>query len=811
MRKILIVIIAILYTGVPMSAQSGDFFTPKEVKKYRFSHLELQNEKDANEFIQNTSNYNFIEALKVNNSNLLKPILDKLSSCYNLTELNLTSYKGELYENLLDSCKGVEILYLRMDDDQLPQLKNLAKLKNLKVLYLFINGKTESVDFINLLPQLRELHIIGNFLPKDIDEIIEQLKPQNTLNVFGISVDRTTDISYKIRGLKYLYKLNLYDNLSLSVQQNASATDVVPNLNELIEEKLDLRYTMSPDLMGFITISYFSTQDQLSEFERDNFKKIYQAESTFILEDEEEVQMTQKGTFKEFNKNFVANFGNSPEFNYPYPQITPHSETFVINPNKDNILHSKTGFRLTIPQKSFQDADGQEITDNIYIKITQMTNPVEFYFSGLKFGDSRNNYSSNFTFNIQATGEKGPALLKENHQLNAFLPQSTDSAVAYFYDYESLTWQDMDFYNKVFASNFVSTDFFKIENSSNTSNVYLLDTASFESRFNHSDNYFLIDGDIDQQYVFKKQQFYTDLDRPWYKNYNELGKMLGQKIKHGKSYIKIEKVVPKIRNKNKQYFKILDKSESLFPELKYLKNINFNTELDPENKHEFREYYIKQAKYQDIRIDYQRGQDYCTFVLKTTDGYKLLKAYFTDSEIKKTRLKQIRKFEKAYAGYLKTKIKRGLEFNALNITRLQEYKAFNENNHQNLIKSKKYTEIKIHQLGSFSFLYPIQTSFNKYIIVQYTDMNGLPIDVKNLFLIDKRYNCIFNIQLESLNFDQANTEYIFATDYAGNLYYANKSDIDTIRVGNNSLTYLKLKKVNPSITDINSILKLIKY
>lgn len=810
MRKILIVVIAILYTGVPMSAQSGDFFTPKEVKKYRFSHLELQNEKDATEFINNTFNYNFIEALKVSNSNRIKTILDKLSSCYNLTELNLTDYRGELYENLFDSCKGIEVLHLRMDDDQLPQLKNLNKIKSLKVLYLYINGKTEQIDFIHLLPQLREFHVIGDFLPKDIDEIIEQLKNQNSLNILGISVDRTTDISYKIRGLKYLSKLNLYDNLSLASQQNASNNTEVPNLNELIEEKLDLRYTMSPDLMGFISISYFSSYDQLSDFERDNFKKIYQAESTFFIEDEDVDAMALKGTFREFNKNFKPNFGNSPEFKLPYPQITPHSETFVIDPSNDNILHSKSGFRLTIPQNCFQDATGQNITDKVYIKITQMTHPVELYFSGLKFGDNKNNFSNNFTFNVQATGEKGPALLKENYQLNAFIPQNTDSAVAYFFDYESMTWQDMNLYNKVFASNFVSTDFYKIEHSKNTSNVYLLDTSSFENRFNNSENYFLIDNDVQQQYIFKKQYFYTDLDRPWLRSYNDKGKMLGQRIKRGKSFVKIEKVIPKVRIKNKQYFKILDKTNVLFPELKYLKNINFNTDIDPENKHQFREYYIKNAKYQDVRIEYKRGEDFCTIVLKTNDGYKLLKAYFTDSDVKKTRLRQIRKFEKAYAAYFKVKSKRGLEFNALNKNRLQEYQLHNELEHEDFIKSKKYSEIKIHQLGSFSFLYPVQANFNKYVIVQYTDFNGLPIDVKNLYLIDKRYNCIFKLQLESLNYDQSNTEYIFATDYAGNLYYANKSDIDTIRVGNNSLTYLKLKRVNANITDINTILQLIK-
>ena len=67
-----------------INAQSSDFFSVKDVEKYRFDHLELNNENDVSYFLKNASKFNFIEALKINQTSQLPQIIEKLDDFYDL-------------------------------------------------------------------------------------------------------------------------------------------------------------------------------------------------------------------------------------------------------------------------------------------------------------------------------------------------------------------------------------------------------------------------------------------------------------------------------------------------------------------------------------------------------------------------------------------------------------------------------------------------------------------------------------------------------------------------------------------------------
>ena len=311
--------------------------------------------------------------------------------------------------------------------------------------------------------------------------------------------------------------------------------------------------------------------------------------------------------------------------------------------------------------------------------------------------------------------------------------------------------------------------------------------------------------------LFKKKAFYSDLDRTWTRTYNQSGKLSGIRVKKGKSYVKIQKVIPKERNKTRQYFKLLDKTEQkIFAELSAFTSINFNVPVNQDNKKEFNDNFIKNIKYHDVRLNYSKGKDYCEIVLKTTDGYRKLKAFIIDTDNKKLIKKQLKKFNKCYDKYLKILGKKRAEFNTLNQIRFDEFKQYTNDKIQLLEKNKMYPEIKIHQLGTFGLFYNQTPVFNTALIAQYTDQKGLPIDIKNIYMIDNRYNTVFKIQVGNLNFEPNNCDYIIATDYSGNLYYANKNDILASAISNNSLIYIKLEKVPSNVSDINTFNNLLK-
>ncbi len=801
MIKKLSVVLLLICKSILSFAQSNDYFNLKDVKTYRFDHLELSTPKAIDQFIQSPNDYNFIEALKINQTNKLSEIFTQTGVGEIIKELNLIDYHGEFNANTFDSCSGIEILHISINEEKLDALKYISKIKNLETLYIYILGKSENLSALKSLPNLKELHIIGDFLPKDLVQIPGFIQNQTTMQTLGLSIDRITDLPANIIRFKTLSRLNLYDNLSVFTNKG---------IEDLSEEKLSILFNINSDNINAISISYFSNNGKLIDFEIEYLQNLYKGEIVPQQFGENENDKQETGNIP-FAKEFVPDFGSSLEFNKPYPKISPNTEYFTINPSTNSLIYSNSGLKLSVAANSFVNEKGEDITVPIYLKLIQINSPSDILFAGLNFKNGDRQFCNQFLFNIQATCDKSAAKLKEGFQIKANLPVNSDSALTYFFDYESNTWQDLNFYNQVFASNFTPIDFYKIENGNQCNSYYQFDTSSFKQRFFGKHNIFLSDKENNSQLVFKSQTFYTDLDRTWSKDFNSNGNLKGLKIKKGKSYIKIQKVIPKVRNKERQYFKVLDKTEQeIFAELKAFKAINFNTVVNAENKKEFNETYIKNTKYFDVQIHYTKGKEYCEINIKTIDGFKRLQAFITDTDNKKLLKKQISKFAKAYKNYLHIRAKREMEFNALNKVRFSEFKAYSNERIKGLQKDNKISEIKIHQLGTFGYLLDKIPSFSTNIIAQYTDETGLPIDVKNLFLIDSRYNSVFKIQVGNISFDPNNVSCIVATDYSGNLFYANKSDISASNLSNNSLIYIKLKKVSPNLSNINLFNVLLK-
>ena len=780
-------------TGVLLFAQNNDYFNLKDVKTFRFDHLELKTEKEIDQFIRNPEAFNFIEALKINETPRLNEILNSSNICSYIKELDLSAYKGDLNPQTFDSCGGIEILHISINEEKLEQLKYLSSIKNLNTVYLYIVGKPEDLSGLKYLPILKELHVIGEFLPKDLIKLFDYLEAQTFLYTLGISIDRITDLPQNVMRFKTLSKLNLYDNLSVYSNNG---------IYELNEEKLSIIFNLYSDMINAIGISYFSSNGNLADFEIAYLQNLYKGELVPQQFEQAEETINDLEVIP-FKKDFIPDFSLSPEFHKPYPKISPAEEIFVINPNNSSVIYSNSGLKLTIAANSFVNDNNEDVKEPVYIKIIQLNTPTDLLFAGfdLKVGD--NQLCNQFLFNIQATSEKGSAKLREGYQIKVNMPVTADSAKTYFFDYESNTWQDLDFYNQVFATNFTAIDFYKIESNTLSTSYFQYDTSSFKERFWGKKNIVLNDANNPNQMLFRKKQFYTDLDRTWLKDYNANGSLKGFKIKNGKSYIKIQKVIPKVRNKQRLYFKLLDKTEQkIFAELSAFKNINFNSIINPENKKEFNETYLKNIKYYDILIHYGSGKEFCEITLKTAEGFKKIKAYITDSEDKKTIKKQMLKFAKAYKSYQRIRAKREFEFNTLNKLRFEEFKTYTNSKLQLLQKNNKSTELKIHQLGTFGLMYTKKPEFTTNIIAQYTDESGLPIDIKEIYMIDSRYNTFFKIEVGNIAFDPLNCTCIVAVDYSGNLYFANKSDVAMSNLSNNSLIYIKLKKVNPGITSI---------
>ncbi len=785
--------IILLCLATSLEAQTNDFFSLNDVKKYRFDQLELKNDKEIELFIKNQNQYNFIEAVKINETQLLDELLNVLSNFNDLKEINLLNYSGDFREKTFENCVSIETLHLKINEEKLSQLTFINKMNSLSSLYLYIVGRPDQLNVIRQIKPLKELHIITDLLPKDIQTLLTEVSYQPSLQTFGLSIDRITDLPANLKQLKTLSKLVLYDNLAIFANKG---------IEDLTEEKLKIVFSFNPDIQSAISIVYCSNNDQLVDFEQEHLKKIYNGELFGATTIENDLTEPELKNIIEFKKDFTPVFNPQKEFIIPYQSIQSESEVFVINPKENAVLYSKNGAKIVVPANAFVNPNKEDILSPVYIKISYIGQSIEQLFAGLKF-QTKPFLSNRYAINIEATSEKSEALLKENYQIKLHLPISKDSAQNYFYDDESNTWQNTDFYQQVFASSFVPIDFYKIEKEQKALNYYLLDSTSFDNRFYSSKHYFLMDKDQDVQLIYKTGKFFTDIDRTWTKDYNKDGKFLGVRIKKGKNLIKIQKVIPKVRNNERFYFKLLDKSNLLvFTELTTFKKINFNVKIDPTDKRAFDREFVKNIKYFDFRLVYQLGDDFCIIKLKTSDGFKEIKAFITDTDNEKQKRKQIIAFTKSYNKYNNLLQKRSKEFEINLLKRQDEYALFLKDKNTQLNKNNQLFELKVHQLGSFGLFYSKNLEFSTNLIAQYTDERGLPIDVKYLFLIDKRYNSVIPIQVGNLNFSPTETQYIIAIDYQGNLFYATSNDLNIANLTNNSLTYIKLKQLKDNINTV---------
>ena len=258
MIKKLSVVLLLICKSILSFAQSNDYFNLKDVKTYRFDHLELSTPKAIDQFIQSPNDYNFIEALKINQTNKLSEIFTQTGVGEIIKELNLIDYHGEFNANTFDSCSGIEILHISINEEKLDALKYISKIKNLETLYIYILGKSENLSALKSLPNLKELHIIGDFLPKDLVQIPGFIQNQTTMQTLGLSIDRITDLPANIIRFKTLSRLNLYDNLSVFTNKG---------IEDLSEEKLSILFNINSDNINAISISYFSKNGKLIDFE----------------------------------------------------------------------------------------------------------------------------------------------------------------------------------------------------------------------------------------------------------------------------------------------------------------------------------------------------------------------------------------------------------------------------------------------------------------------------------------------------------------------------------------------------------------
>ncbi|MBC7425983.1 MAG: hypothetical protein H7321_05560 [Bacteroidia bacterium] len=786
-------------------AQTKDYYSLKEVVRNRFVKLEINTQSEALQFAKNAEKLFYISSIRINGDVDVLTVLRAALKIDELTDIQFKRFNNFPSKALLDSLIYIESITIYSNEENTERIADLASLPTLNSLTIYLDEKVENYKFLKPFERkINNLSLIGDLLPRHLEEITNILSSFPFLNTLSLSVDRLTDLPSSLSSLKMLSTLNLYDNLSRAAGNG---------IEDLGVEYFEIIYDKEYDVSKGIRINYFSDNNSLSEFERDRLIAIWKGElfvtnakipETFSLNSD------SAGAIISFAQAPSIDFVSSPALSPPYERIKKQGEIFAIDPHKAAILHTLNGINALIPAESFVDDENNSPAETVYVRITHLENQADLLFTGVPMkaigGSDPEYFSSKTMFNIVASTSKNNLKLKEGRQIKVeYFGDNDTLAGNYLLDPESKSWFDLRIYYYSDAG-IIPQDFYNLKQSPSSENYYHLDNSDFNSRFFSENNYFLNDAFTTVQNIVIEGKYVVKPQQNWeVQNINKIY----VKVKKGRSLIKIQRLAPKDAVKGFIYFRLTDKLNNLlFPELKPFSKFNFIYISSKEDKKEFTREYVSQMKYNDIRIKYVSGNEFCLITLKTDEGFIQIKALITDEKSVKKKAKEIAFFSKLYKKYSTSLAARENAFNNSILNRATAYKQYFSSRENSMNKTKKLQEIRIRELGVFAAMTEEKTGATSEIIAAYTDNGGLPIDVKQVYVIQKNINSVQVLKPGNIMLDLVNTSLIAVIDYTGNFYYLTAKDLKSLNLTSNSLVYFRMTKLLPATKTIEDVISI---
>lgn len=135
-----------------------------------------------------------------------------------------------------------------------------------------------------------------------------------------------------------------------------------------------------------------------------------------------------------------------PIINPPLPKANIKYDNYRLNPNKDTIIHHKSGAILEIPKNAFLNSKGEIVTDSVDIQFRTFSNPLEIYLGGIPMNFNVNNqemvFESAGMFEINANLPEENLKVNPENKINVSLNSFSNDSNFNIYDFntESNVW-----------------------------------------------------------------------------------------------------------------------------------------------------------------------------------------------------------------------------------------------------------------------------------------------------------------------------------------------------------------------------------
>ncbi|MCO5253448.1 MAG: hypothetical protein M9892_03675 [Bacteroidetes bacterium] len=807
MRKILLLSLLLIFISLfDLSAQFSGTWTPIESlkKNDRPNKLLISSEADYVNLQKKTAFLFEAYSVKIDNIQSPKNIFALLNQWTDITELYLKNSGIQLTDNDFEQLKYIEHIIVECEPGDSNLLENIYKIPNLEKITLIFKEEPKDWDFLYFYRNIKTLHIYGTFLSETFYDIVDKLMLYPHLTELGLSIDYATDLPSNMNLLGELQILKLYDNLTrLNYDHQA----------QVQPERFNINGVLGNDKPITFSVLFYSEDYGLTARENRWIESIWSGKRD-IFDPPAGALASNKGTKNLYILTPKPIF--PADINIPtlLEDLYPSAETFSINTRENTIIHTESGCNLFIPAGSLLKKDGSVFEGNAFVSIRFMQDLISAAFRGLDMRVTKYRgsplYRSDVMIEIEVSDGVFPLQFNNSMNIRLDVPVTDTSTTFYFYDNESKGFMDYEMFKTVFYSSETAQTPIRYDEwirNNLSKNKYILDLRSFNERFRNPETYFLFDqGDKVERYL-KEGKFYTAKEYQWEKNKNT--DKTNIKIQEGRNLLKITKINPKNKAKGDVFIQIEDKA-GLFNELQVFRRALFKYSDSLSNK-EFNAAYTRNKRYSDFRIEKDRERNKWQIILKSDEGYKVIDIahlLYKKSGKPYSEKKSLALLEKFY----KIQGQRSASFETFLKQRLEDYTTFYQARQTSWERKNSFRTVFIKSTGIYGFM-SIDNEQPERIgcFINYLDNNGIPIDVKTLFLLDKTNRNVYQFYKGNTSINLNNTSLILCADFKGQLHYIDGDALRSYGLSDGSIYFLRLNSLTHPPRSIEDFKKYIKY
>ncbi len=760
-----------------------------------------KNEKKVVKFWQNSPNINKIVILNTYDSNYLHNLLVNISKNKNIEELHISLNQNTVKLFSQIHFKNIRLLKI-INSSSFNQIELINAKRTLNQLNSFswINNKEIiSIDVLNELKQLKNIELIDTHRLAINNSLNSQLSKLIHLETICFSVLPNQDFS--------LNSLIKWKEINVIKINNELKNDSSFNYFQ-IEENESHAYTMNANLkLNYYNLKPTCNSEEFSELSywlNIGINQFYKPKT--VNKPQDSIINNQL-----LNNYFYSK--NSAFFEKPIPEIKTNEKRFRIRSKKDTILQLESGTNLIIPANAFVDTNGIIMDSSINIVYREMTDPLRIFSSGIPMKVNEKGKESTLTsagmFEFRAYNDSNELKINPSKKVQIDFASIDDGKDYNFYEFDktSMLWQNK---NMKLNTNPIGKDTV-IKNKKSIENtiynyvtqpvIYNFDTTRFNDRY-ESFEYYNLRNKYNPDNRIKYSAYFnqpSNNKRVWYSSSDE-----SKMIRKNKNLFKFHFVYREKNDTNKSLVFNLYKLKQLnyFPELSVFDGIKlYHDEFD--KRVDFKNKYIKNKIYSDVRVEYDKGSDYCTLILKEKEEFVQIQFKLYDDDVlnKRRQNNYKRSFYKTMLKYSKKLEKREKAFNYQiqldmrrqqnNIKKREKINLQNDSFVNQMVSWMKPVNsrrrIELVSTGLYNCDVQYETVQAKVYHVDFLSDSMNSIDVANIYVFDENANTYFKYESNNIVFQPETLIGLIVISKNGQKYYLNKKDIKTIDFTENPL------------------------